>query len=109
MSPSIQQLSPSGPKNGFSDAEKTRPPVRQLSQQNLGFGVVTRTNVGKKRKHKPNEDSLFAAQGVREASHTMQQVGLFVVADGMGGHANGQDASQTAIQNIINYILPRLA
>src|SRR5207249_1387440 len=44
MSPSPQQLSPSGPKNGFSDTEKTRPPVRQLSQQNLGFGVVTRTN-----------------------------------------------------------------
>jgi serine/threonine protein phosphatase PrpC len=109
MSPSLEQMSPSGPRNGLSDSEKTRPAVRQGKNQNLGFSVVTRTNVGKKRKHKPNEDSLFAAQGVRDASYAKQQVGLFVVADGMGGHANGQDASQTAIQEIINYILPRLA
>jgi serine/threonine protein phosphatase PrpC len=109
LSPSLQQLSPGESRNGLSDPEKTRPAVRQLSNANLGFSVVTRTNVGKKRKHKPNEDSLFAAQGVRDASHAMQQVGLFVVADGMGGHANGQDASQTAIQSIINAILPKLA
>ncbi len=109
MSPSLQQMSPGESRNGLSDSEKTRPAVRQVSNANLGFSVVTRTNVGKKRKHKPNEDSLFAAQGVREASHAMQQVGLFVVADGMGGHANGQDASQTAIQSIINAILPKLA
>ncbi len=109
VSPSYQQMSPSEPRNGLSDPEKTHPPlVRQISNQNLGFTVVTRTDVGKKRKHKPNEDSLFAAQVVREASHAMQQVGLFVVADGMGGHANGQDASQTAIQSIINALLPKL-
>jgi serine/threonine protein phosphatase PrpC len=34
--------------------------------------------------------------------------GLFVVADGMGGHANGEDASRLAIQTIADYMLPLL-
>ncbi len=77
-------------------------------QKNLGFVSGIRTNPGIKRKYKPNEDSMFAAQGVRNNRTMMQPFGLFVVADGMGGHANGQDASRLAIQTITNYILPIL-
>lgn len=51
---------------------------------------------------------MFAAQGVRYNRTVLQPFGLFVVADGMGGHANGQDASRLAIQTITNYILPLL-
>ena len=92
------------------DAERTMPfNVQQLQGRNLGLAVITETNPGIKRKHKPNEDSLFAAQGARAHNSQPQQFGLFVVADGMGGHANGQDASRTAIQQIIDFMLPRLA
>ncbi|GAC1566475.1 MAG: hypothetical protein NVS3B14_09060 [Ktedonobacteraceae bacterium] len=83
--------------------------VRQLQARNLGLVVVTETDPGIKRKHKPNEDSIFAAQMARAHNSQPQQVGLFVVADGMGGHANGQDASRLAIQNIIDYIIPRIS
>lgn len=83
--------------------------VQQLQGRNLGLAVITETNPGIKRQHKPNEDSLFAVEGARAHNSQPQQYGLFVVADGMGGHANGQDASRTAIQNIINFMLPRLA
>ena len=31
------------------------------------------------------------------------------MADGMGGHANGQDASRSAIQTIIDFMLPKLS
>ncbi|MBA2682704.1 MAG: serine/threonine-protein phosphatase, partial [Ktedonobacteraceae bacterium] len=91
------------------DLEKTVPySVRHLNGQHLGFVVGTRSDPGIKRKYKPNEDSLFAAQGLLSPSSLPQLFGLFVVADGMGGHANGEDASQLAIQTIANYILPRL-
>jgi serine/threonine protein phosphatase PrpC len=43
------------------------------------------TDVGKKRDH--NEDSIFIDE----------EVGLYVVADGMGGHAAGEVASATAV------------
>lgn len=99
-------------QSGQEDEEKTIPfpyTVRNAGGGGLGLVVGTRTDPGIKRKHKPNEDNLFAAQGAGMFNASHQQFGLFVVADGMGGHANGQDASRLAIQTIIDYILPRLA
>ena len=98
------------PRNGQVDMQQTIPyEVQHLTADRLGLAVITQTDPGIKRKYKPNEDSLFAAKGMRSDSPTPQNFGLFVIADGMGGHANGQDASRLAIQTIIDYILPRLA
>jgi serine/threonine protein phosphatase PrpC len=96
--------------NGTMDSETTLPySIQQLQSHNLSLAVGHLTDPGIKRKHKPNEDSLFAIQGARTHKSLPQQFGLFVVADGMGGHANGQDASRLAIQTIIDYILPRIS
>jgi serine/threonine protein phosphatase PrpC len=98
------------PANGLLEAEKTLPySIQQLQGRNLSLAVGHLTDPGIKRKHKPNEDSLFAVQGARTSNAQPQQFGLFVVADGMGGHANGQDASRLAIQTIIDYMLPTVS
>jgi serine/threonine protein phosphatase PrpC/CRP-like cAMP-binding protein len=53
-----------------------------------------RTDVGKKRKH--NEDALLADDAL----------GLYVVADGMGGHAAGEVASAQAVESIRAALAP---
>src|SRR5579885_1588764 len=103
------EMSPANGNNSISD-EKTVPyNVQQVRGRNLSFVVGHATDPGIKRKHKPNEDSLFAMQGAKtENSHPLP-FGLFVVADGMGGHANGQDASRLAIQTIVDYMVPMIS
>jgi len=100
-------------RNGMLEMDTTQPFSQNVQRTDttegpMGFEVITSTDPGIKRQYKPNEDSLFAVKGTRMMNGQTQQVGLFVVADGMGGHANGQDASRLAIQTIIDYILPRL-
>ena len=115
-----REMSPGEVKNGQQDLEKTQPysaeemvanmpTMERYMGPNLSLVVGTRSNPGIKRQHKPNEDSLFAAQGERVHNSQTQQFGLFVVADGMGGHANGQDASRQAIQTISEEVLPKIS
>jgi serine/threonine protein phosphatase PrpC len=99
------------PSNGtIDDNERTLPyNVQQLQGRNLSLAVGALSDRGIKRQHKPNEDNLFAVQATKPDNAHPQEFGLFVVADGMGGHANGQDASRLAIQTIIDFMLPRLS
>ncbi len=69
-------------------------------QLSVGVGL----DPGKKRRGKPNEDFVFATQGT--VAPTQEPFGLFVVADGVGGHVNGQEASRLAIETIVDSVLP---
>src|SRR6266480_225900 len=66
-------------------------------------------DVGTTRKHKPNEDSLVAFEGTCIYNGELLPFGLFVVADGMGGYAHGQDASYLAVQTVLRSVLPNVA
>jgi serine/threonine protein phosphatase PrpC len=71
---------------------------------NVGIGL----DPGIVRRNSPNQDNLFAIQGMRMCDSGPEPAGLFVVADGMGGHANGQEASHMAIQTISDVVIPPL-
>ncbi len=60
-------------------------------------------SVGKQREH--NEDSLFAMSIVFGGEKSSYPLGLFIVADGMGGHQYGEVASATATRTMAGYIL----
>lgn len=103
------EIAPNREQEQPVELEKTEPyNKRPVSDMHFQLVVGTRSDPGIKRKYKPNEDSLLAVQGLIDETTTTHTYGLFVIADGMGGHANGQDASRLAIQTIIEHILPRL-
>jgi len=60
--------------------------------EEIRIEVAGETNVGRKRNH--NEDN-FAL---------MPEFGLYVVADGMGGHASGEVASKMAVDSIREFL-----
>jgi len=74
------------------DARQARP-----GGSSVYLHISTALDAGIKRRGKPNEDSLLALPAISNACGGVQPVGLFVIADGMGGHGNGQEASRLAI------------
>ncbi len=68
-------------------------------QLRVGIGQ----SVGMQRDH--NEDTLFALNAILADGDADLPFGLFIVADGMGGHLNGEVASGSAARTLSEYIL----
>jgi serine/threonine protein phosphatase PrpC len=63
-------------------------------------------SAGKQRER--NEDSLLAFSSLLAGSPGNPPFGLYIVADGMGGHQFGEVASNAAIRTVSGYILGKL-
>lgn len=72
----------------------------------LGVTLVAgaRSDVGMTRRGNPNEDSILVLNFSRIHESISQPFGLFIVADGLGGHDDGQTASRRAIGEIASYL-----
>lgn len=55
-----------------------------------------------------NEDALLCLSGNLDSSTDSQPLGIYVIADGMGGHRNGEVASETAIRALGNHLISKL-
>jgi serine/threonine protein phosphatase PrpC len=115
-------MSPTASKSGYEamsdDGARilASPPYATHSQQvllmptkhTIRLLVGAESDPGKKRKNAPNEDSILVVQETRIIDTGPLPLGLFVVADGMGGHANGDQASQLVVQMMRDMVLPAL-
>jgi protein phosphatase len=70
------------------------------------FAVGWMTDTGRVRDH--NEDALCIFSGQQESDNAMPPFGLFMLADGMGGHHDGEVASALALRVTAERLLSQI-
>lgn len=63
-------------------------------------------SIGLQRNH--NEDGLFVLTSTLVSNKNAAPFGLYIVADGMGGHRHGEVASGAAVRVMASYVIRRL-
>ncbi len=110
------------PAEAFSDhsdyagSESQKAPISTLSKarkkQEMDATVAKTEHIGIGwdagivRRIKPNEDNLVALHSTCTHAGRLLPLDLYIVADGMGGHSHGQEASRMAIQSMIQAVIP---
>jgi len=77
--------------------QKTDPPQ---------FIIGSAQSVGMQRDH--NEDCIFCFNSILGGNGDPTPVGIFIVADGMGGHQHGEVASGVAIRALTSYLIRKI-
>jgi serine/threonine protein phosphatase PrpC len=117
----VKSSPPAKDEAGDNDAALTAPPTMPLKdplEVDLKLSPVSSPgdvnyllagigqSVGKQRDH--NEDALFTLTTMLASNNTSIPFGIYIVADGMGGHQHGDIASGTAVRAMASYILRKL-
>lgn len=76
----------------------------QIEPKQLIVGVAR--DVGRQRKN--NEDSIYSLSTIIDSNETSLPFGIFIVADGMGGHKNGEVASELAVRTMSYHLVKTL-
>jgi serine/threonine protein phosphatase PrpC len=90
---------PTYPRNALAES-RLQSNGHTKNKSGIYLDIGTGLDAGIKRRGSPNEDSLLAIEHITNMATAPQPVGLFVVADGMGGHGNGREAGQLAIRTM---------
>jgi serine/threonine protein phosphatase PrpC len=88
---------------------KPRPVSPTLVQKGPVAGrmeVGWSTDIGRQRKH--NEDAVLVVEASQEGDNALPTFGLFVLADGMGGHQAGEVASALAARITARHIVQQV-
>lgn len=102
--PKLEAESSQPPSVVPNNDEQVSPQVKStLSQLSAGLHVGKLSDVGRVRER--NEDSLYVAESLLQHSSGQEPFGVFIVADGMGGHERGDVASATAARVAANTLL----
>lgn len=105
---------PAGEQPGAADARQTgaatageaAAALDRLGLQTAQFQAGCAHSAGRQREH--NEDALFTLTTNLVSAADNLPFGLYVVADGMGGHRQGEIASGIAVRAMASYVLQQL-
>jgi serine/threonine protein phosphatase PrpC len=78
------------------------------SKDRRGTFLVAAGATSKGRVLDHNEDALFTLNAALSQEEDLLPLGLYVVADGMGGLARGEQASELAVRWIANWVLEKI-
>ena len=108
----------------FSQEKPQQPPIAELTTAPLSEDqlepvttglpkleppqliVGSSRSVGQQREH--NEDSLFTFTATLAGNTTVIPFGVYIIADGMGGHQFGEVASEVAVRAMSKYLINKL-
>lgn len=91
---------------GLDNKATTAPSAALPSPTRYRFKVGWATDVGKVRGH--NEDTALVITAAYDGDEALPAYGLFVLADGMGGHRAGEVASSLAARVTAHHVTRRL-
>ena len=80
--------------------------MSKLKEKSLALDTVALTDTGMVRAN--NEDNLFTLDTTEIAVAGLSSCGIYLVADGMGGHQGGEVASDMAVKIIPDFLKERL-
>lgn len=103
---SLQGEVPTVPLTTKPDLTEARESLEIIRLEHPQFEIAFGQSVGQQREH--NEDSLLTLQANLATNGEVIPIGLYIVADGMGGHQQGEVASGLAVRVIAEQIINRI-
>lgn len=100
--PPVSETEPARP----AESTVTEPPAPTLHPFMGAFEIAWLSDKGRMRQR--NEDALFVLSSEQEGSDSISPFALLVLADGMGGHQAGEQASALACRTASAYLLSEL-
>lgn len=94
------------PLDATHQLESDQAPALSARQSAQGLAAMAARDIGRVREI--NQDSVFAMLTTLPRDGSDLTVGLFIVADGMGGHEGGEVASRLAIRTVVHTVLSEL-
>jgi len=94
------------PVDATHQIEADQPPTLSARRSARGLAAMAARDIGRVREI--NQDSVFAMLTTLPREGSDLSVGLFIVADGMGGHQGGEIASRLAIRTVVHHVLSQL-
>ena len=94
---------PTPDQRGTAPLEPSHLPKPIMKQLGHNLLIGSAQSTGMERTH--NEDTLFVMHGNATSMRGLPQFGLFIVADGMGGHRAGEIASSISVRRVAQRVL----
>lgn len=93
-------------EDGTRQLEEGSAPALSPRRSLQGLAATAARDIGRVRE--VNQDSVFALLTTLPRESDDVTVGLFIVADGMGGHQGGEVASRLAVRTVVHQVLSQL-